>query len=192
MTDEQITHPTLLGTLENVPYAKYPQDRVIDITESSIVSVDELRRKLDLLQVEEMNDAGLPVICHGALAGLVPPVAVESVLNQMEETSNSNYLLSTQSYGYSQEGTTSHGHEADLTSYIDPVRLCSSNLFEAYIIADFQQSPIALEADAPMQFVYDCFRNLGLSYLCVVRNGKFVGLVGDPLNCTLKKKLTPS
>lgn len=175
------------GTLGSMPCIKCPVDRVIDITNSSTVPANELRRKLDLLQIEGMNDGGLPVISHGALVGLVPAVAVKSVLKETKEITDSTYLLSTQGYGYSQEGTTSHGHEVDLTFYIDKVRLCSSNGFQANVIAHFTQSPIVLEADTPIQFVYECFRNLGLSHLCVVRDGKFIGLVSELLICVLKK-----
>ena len=110
----------------DIPSAEYPVDQVIDITSSSSISVYELRAKLDVLQKKEANDAGLPVISHGALRGLLPTMALESLLMKMEEMTNSTCLLSTQSYGYSEEGTTSHGHERDLTYYIDKVRLYPS------------------------------------------------------------------
>ena len=125
MWNNQVTHSAMSGTLGSVPCAKYPVDRIIDITSSSTVPTDELRRKLDLLQIEEMDGAGLPVISHGALVGLMPAVAVESVLKEIEEITDSSYLSSTQGYSYSE--TVSHGHEADLTSYIDKVRHCSSD-----------------------------------------------------------------
>lgn len=125
MFNSQVTHPTMSGTLGRVPCTKHSVDRVIDITNSSTVPANELRRKLDVLQIDGVNDAGLPVISHGALVGLLPAVAVESVLKEIEEIINSNHQLSTQSYGNSQEGITIYGREADLTAYIDKVRLCS-------------------------------------------------------------------
>ena len=137
MSDNQIAYPTLPRLLGNISSAKSSVNRVIDITDSSTVPVHELRRKLDLLQIEESNDAGLPVISHGALVGLMPADAAESALKEMEEIINSKHLLSDQIYGYSQEGATKHSYEADLTSYIDKVRLCPSYLFKAYTITHF-------------------------------------------------------
>lgn len=53
------------------------------------------------------------------------------------------------------------GEEADptdFTPYVDP-------------------APLALEVRSPMDMVYECFVKLGLRYICVVRDGKFVGLL---------------
>lgn len=123
MSDDHVTHSTLPRLLGNMSSAKFSVNRVIDITDSSTVPVHELRRKLDLLQVEESNDAGLPIISHGALVGLMPAEAAVSALNEMEEITNSTHLIPDQTYGYSQEGTKKLSYEADLTSYIDKVRL---------------------------------------------------------------------
>lgn len=46
----------------------------------------------------------------------------------------------------------------DFTAYIDP-------------------APVALEICSPMDLVYECFVKLGLRYICVLREGRFVGLV---------------
>ena len=38
-------------------------------------------------------------------------------------------------------------------------------------------APVALEICSPMDLVYECFVKLGLRYICVLREGRFVGLV---------------
>ena len=45
--------------------------------------------------------------------------------------------------------------------------------FTAYI----DVAPVALEICSPMDLVYECFVKLGLRYICVLREGRFVGLV---------------
>lgn len=45
--------------------------------------------------------------------------------------------------------------------------------FTPYIDA----APVSLEICSPMDLVYECFVKLGLRYICVLREGRFVGLV---------------
>lgn len=45
--------------------------------------------------------------------------------------------------------------------------------FTAYV----DSAPVALEICSPMDLVYECFVKLGLRYICVLREGRFVGLV---------------
>jgi chloride channel 3/4/5 len=57
----------------------------------------------------------------------------------------------------------------DFTPYIDP-------------------APVALDVHSPMDLVYECFVKLGLRYICVLRDGKYAGLVSHlslPLICKL-------
>ncbi|KAJ5020282.1 hypothetical protein J3E73DRAFT_386865 [Bipolaris maydis] len=38
---------------------------------------------------------------------------------------------------------------------------------------------IALDVHSPMDLVYECFVKLGLRYICVLRDGKYAGLVSS-------------
>lgn len=38
-------------------------------------------------------------------------------------------------------------------------------------------APVSLEICSPMDLVYECFVKLGLRYICVLREGRYVGLV---------------
>ena len=46
----------------------------------------------------------------------------------------------------------------DLTPYIDP-------------------APMALDIHSPMDLVFQCFVKLGLRYICVLKDGRYMGLV---------------
>lgn len=39
------------------------------------------------------------------------------------------------------------------------------------------QAPVALDIRSPMDLVYDCFVKLGLRYICVLRDGKYAGMI---------------
>lgn len=42
------------------------------------------------------------------------------------------------------------------------------------------QAPVALDIRSPLDLVYECFVKLGLRYICVLRDGKFAGIVCFP------------
>jgi chloride channel 3/4/5 len=42
------------------------------------------------------------------------------------------------------------------------------------------QAPVALDIRSPMDLVYECFVKLGLRYICVLRDGKYAGMVSLP------------
>ncbi|GKT88131.1 voltage gated chloride channel [Colletotrichum tofieldiae] len=48
--------------------------------------------------------------------------------------------------------------KTDFTPYIDP-------------------APVALEIRSPMDLVYECFVKLGLRFVCVLKNGRYAGMV---------------
>lgn len=42
---------------------------------------------------------------------------------------------------------------------------------------DGGQAPISLDINSSIDLVYQCFAKLGLRYLCVLRDGRYAGLV---------------
>ena len=40
---------------------------------------------------------------------------------------------------------------------------------------------MALDIRSPMDLVYECFTKLGLRYICVIKDGKYAGMVGEVL-----------
>jgi chloride channel 3/4/5 len=47
------------------------------------------------------------------------------------------------------------------------------------------QAPVALDIRSPMDLVYECFVKLGLRYICVLRDGRYAGMVSTlSLDCS--------
>lgn len=46
---------------------------------------------------------------------------------------------------------------------------------------------MALDIKSPMDLVYECFVKLGLRYICVLKNGRYAGMVNISLSLPLKK-----
>ncbi|KAI5848225.1 chloride channel [Tricharina praecox] len=133
-------------------------DRVIDISESSLIIASELRAKLKLLQSAGQLDGGLPILRDGVLVGLIPAPDLEYGLDRLSEEEDEFCLMAPRDDYLSSDEDGSVKDPTDFTPYIDP-------------------APMALERNSPMDLVYECFAKLGLRYLCVLRDGKFAGVV---------------
>ncbi|KAF2027938.1 chloride channel protein 3 [Setomelanomma holmii] len=138
-------------------------DHIIDISEESLVPATELREKQRGLQILGELDGGLPIVKRGILVGLIPAPDLEFALDKLDNEENTLCLMSPQVDWAA--GREPHGEESqmlydpsDFTPYIDP-------------------APVSLDVHSPMDLVYECFVKLGLRYICVLRDGKFAGLV---------------
>lgn len=141
------------------------RDHIIDISEESLIPAPELRDKQRGLQMLGELDGGLPIIKHSILVGLIPAPDLEFALDKLENEENTLCLMSPQVDWAA--GREPHGEEeqalydpSDFTPYIDP-------------------APVALDVHSPMDLVYECFVKLGLRYICVLRDGKYAGLVSN-------------
>ncbi|RMZ14409.1 hypothetical protein D0860_02115 [Hortaea werneckii] len=174
---------TDLGDITPAPRkAKY-----IDITTAPLVPARELRSKLEYLHMAGELDGGLPILKDGNLVGLIPAPDLEFALDRLENEEGALCLMSPQEKwqgpgqgvngrndsgaggesgvepGFAQnDGQIFHRHSStdptDFTPFIDP-------------------APVALDISSPMDLVFECFVKLGLRYVCVLREGKFAGLV---------------
>ncbi|PSN74006.1 hypothetical protein BS50DRAFT_627375 [Corynespora cassiicola Philippines] len=139
-------------------------ERVIDISNDVFVPASELREKQQYLQMAGEIDGGLPIVNDDVLVGLIPAPDLEYALDKLENEDNTLCLMSPQvdwAAGREHMGhydEESDDHPSDFTPYIDP-------------------APVALDIHSPMDLVYECFVKLGLRYICVLRDGKFAGLV---------------
>ncbi|KAF2821544.1 hypothetical protein CC86DRAFT_448947 [Ophiobolus disseminans] len=138
-------------------------DHIIDISEETLVPAAELRIKQRGLQILGEIDSALPIVKYGVLVGLIPAPDLEYALDELENEENTLCLMSPQVDWAA--GREPHGEESqflhdpsDFTPYIDP-------------------APVSLDVHSPMDLVYECFVKLGLRYICVLRDGKFAGLV---------------
>jgi chloride channel 3/4/5 len=140
-------------------------DHVIDISEESLIPASELRDKQRGLQITGELDGGLAIVKHGVLVGLIPGPDLEFALDKLDNEENTLCLMSPQVDWAA--GREPHGEESqmlydpsDFTPYIDP-------------------APVSLDVHSPMDLVYECFVKLGLRYICVLRDGKYAGLVSS-------------
>jgi chloride channel 3/4/5 len=161
--------PIFTTELEDITPAKR-QDHIIDISEDSLIPALELRDKLRGLQVLGELDGGLSIIKHGVLVGLIPAPDLEFALDKLENEDNTLCLMSPrENWAAGREPQDEEEQDrydpSDFTPYIDP-------------------APVALDVHSPMDLVYECFVKLGLRYICVLRDGKYAGLVSfSPSHC---------
>ncbi|EJT81892.1 chloride channel protein 3 [Gaeumannomyces tritici R3-111a-1] len=131
------------------------RERIIDITNSPLVRATSLRKKLEILHRAGEIDGGLPIVRDQVLVGLIPAPDLEFALDQLEDEASSLCLMADiPSIDDSDDGLTD---PTDFTRYIDP-------------------APVALDIKSPLDLVYECFVKLGLRYICVLRDGKFVAV----------------
>ncbi|OCK78433.1 hypothetical protein K432DRAFT_406467 [Lepidopterella palustris CBS 459.81] len=139
--------------------ARVREERLIDISESPLVPAKELRQKQEYLHMAGELDGGLPIVRDQVLVGLIPAPDLEFALDKLENEDNCLCLMSTQVHWNTNEDEDEEDNDpTDFTPYIDP-------------------APIALDIHSSMDLVYECFVKLGLRYICVLRDGKYAGLV---------------
>ncbi|MCJ1277318.1 hypothetical protein MMC21_005130 [Puttea exsequens] len=136
--------------------------RIIDISDSPLVSAQSLRRKLERLHDAGEIDGGLPIIRHGVLVGLIPAPDLEFALDKLENEEQALCLMATNISWHNEieddDDDEVQDDPTDFTPYIDP-------------------APVALDIHSPMDLVFQCFVKLGLRYVCVVSEGQYAGLV---------------
>lgn len=158
------SRPIFTTELGDIVPRRVREQRVIDISNSPVVPASQMRDQLEHLQMAGELDGGLPIIRDEILVGLIPAPDLEFALDKLENEDRSLCLMSTQVQWAAVEDSVEIPQEdpTDFTPYIDP-------------------APVALDVHSPMDLVYECFVKLGLRYICVLRDGKYAGLVSHPL-----------
>ncbi|KAF2721649.1 hypothetical protein K431DRAFT_223589 [Polychaeton citri CBS 116435] len=185
--------PVFTSDLSDITPAPHPF-RCVDISASPLVPAKALRQKLQYLHMAGELDGGLPVIRDGILAGLIPAPDLEFALDRLEgDEEHVLCLMSTLAHwqgpgrGVARGGTSddqgaADDHYDDNTSNDadEEANLLNSrgqrsdpSDFTPYI----DPAPVSLDISSPMDLVFECFVKLGLRYICVLQEGKFVGLV---------------
>lgn len=157
--------PIFTSELGDITPPSSRDDHVIDISEDSLIPAVELRAKQRALQMAGELDGGLSIVKNGILVGLIPAPDLEFALDKLENEENTLCLMSPRvDWAAGREPHDEEEQEAydpsDFTPYIDP-------------------APVALDIHSPMDLVYECFVKLGLRYICVLRDGKYAGLVSN-------------
>jgi chloride channel 3/4/5 len=148
------------------------EQRMIDISDSALVPAPELREKQQYLQFVGELDGGLPILKHGVLIGLIPAPDLEFALDKLEDEENTLCLMSPHVDWAAGREPTADGEDAaensDFTPFIDP-------------------APVSLDIHSPMDLVYECFVKLGLRYVCVLKDGRYAGLVSLSSYCVQQR-----
>ncbi|KAE9987475.1 hypothetical protein EG327_003798 [Venturia inaequalis] len=154
--------PVFTGELGDIVLKHIDHLRIIDLTHSPFVHAKTLRVQLDYLHSNGEIDGGLPLLKNGVLVGLISAPDLEWALDQLNNESNSLCLMSTEvkwnEPSGSDDGNEIEDDPTDFTSYVDG-------------------SPVTLDVHSSLDLVYEMFVKLGLRYICILREGKYAGLV---------------
>jgi chloride channel 3/4/5 len=122
--------PVFTSELEDIT-PRVRRERVIDISNSPLVSATSLRQKLQILHHAGENDGGLPIIRDGILVGLIPAPDLEFALDHLNVDAESSALCLMTDVASFDSDDEDVNDPTDFTPYIDPV--ChSSSLFSSY------------------------------------------------------------
>ena len=152
--------PIFTSELGDITPTVRPQ-RIIDISDSPLVPAQSLHEKLEYLHKAGEIDGGLPIVRHRILVGLIPAPDLQFALDNLDNEEETSCLMATDSTWHESGEEEEGGREpdrTDFTPYIDP-------------------APMALDIHSPMDLVFQCFVKLGLRYICVLKDGRYAGLV---------------
>lgn len=179
---------TQLGDITPAPHPHH----YVDISRSPLVPAPQLRTKLNHLHAAGELDGALPILRDTVLVGLIPAPDLEFALDGLENEPSALCLMSAQARWQgpgrgavltlaSPETSDDEGGDDDLEARAEDPLLSFGGAGEPRDPTDFtpyiDPAPVALELCSPMDLVYECFVKLGLRYICVLREGRFVGLV---------------
>lgn len=190
--------PVFTTELGDITPSPHPNHR-IDISRSPLVPARELRLKLDYLHMAGELDGGLPILRDGILVGLIPAPDLEFALDRLDSEDGALCLMSTQDrwqgpgrgvappstpftpVGLSISNLDGNDSETENEEADESAPLRSGSGASSADPTDFtpyiDPAPVSLDICSPMDLVFECFVKLGLRYICVLREGRFVGLV---------------
>ena len=134
--------------------------RYVNISDSPLVPAHQLRHQLERLHAAGEIDGCLPIVRHGILVGLIPAPDLQFALDNLDDEEQYSCLMAPDVtwHDSGEEEETRETDRTDFTPYIDP-------------------APMALDIHSPMDLVFQCFVKLGLRYICVLKDGRYTGLV---------------
>jgi len=184
--------PVFTTDLDDIT-ARPTSTRYIDVSTSPLVPARQLRSKLEVLHMAGELDGGLPILRDGILTGLIPAPDLECALDRLESDDGALCLMSPhdrwQGPGRGVPGLGLH-YDHGLDGAINPTATSTapdpneSQPLQRHSTNDptdftpfIDPAPVSLDISSPMDLVFECFVKLGLRYICVLREGKFAGLV---------------
>jgi chloride channel 3/4/5 len=165
--------------------------RYIDISDASRVSASDLRERLDYMHMAGHLDGGLPILRRGILVGLISGPDLEFALDGLEKEEDTYCLMRapelweqrplSSTAGPDEHDMTASGYFSINADYEAGTTEDNDDNEEDHDPSDFTRyidtAPMSLDISSPMELAFECFVKLGLRYICVLREGRFVGLV---------------
>ena len=168
--------------------ARPRKTRFIDISTSPLVPATQLRSKLEHLHMAGEIDGGLPIIRDEVLVGLIPGPDLEYALDRLDGNEETALcLMSAQdrwqgpsrgvihAFGDNESVDGPEHDEAD--DEAQPLTFGPAATDPTDFTPYIDPAPVALDICSPMDLVFECFVKLGLRYICVLREGRFAGMV---------------
>lgn len=151
--------PIFTSELGDITRTVHPH-RYVNISDSPLIPARNLRHQLERLHAAGEIDGCLPIVRHGILVGLIPAPDLQFALDSLDDEEDSSCLMAPDVtwHDHGEEELQREPDRTDFTPYIDP-------------------APMALDIHSPMDLVFQCFVKLGLRYICVLRDGRYAGLV---------------
>lgn len=151
--------PIFTSELGDITRTVHPH-RYVNISDSPLIPARNLRHQLERLHAAGEIDGCLPIVRHGILVGLIPAPDLQFALDSLDDEEESSCLMAPDVtwHDHGEEESQREPDRTDFTPYIDP-------------------APVALDIHSPMDLVFQCFVKLGLRYICVLRDGRYAGLV---------------
>lgn len=167
------SHPPFTEDLGDITPATNPS-RIIDVSSTPLVSARQLRSQLDYMHMAGELDGGLPIVKDGILVGIIPGPDLEFALDRLDGDEEDALCLMGSTQSRPRRSDMISGSAIATDDEDDASESSNSPLdFSTYI----DPSPLALDICSPMELVYECFSKLGVRYICVLRRGRFAGLV---------------
>ncbi|KAK1053635.1 hypothetical protein LTR74_016228 [Friedmanniomyces endolithicus] len=162
------------------------RNRLVDITSSPLVPAKQLRSELEYAHMAGELDGGLPILRDGILVGLIPAPDLEYALDRLESEEGALCLMSSQerwqgpSRGVAGRADTGGAAEQEEDRFVidNLPQLQRPSVSDPTDFTPFiDPAPVALDICSPMDLVFECFVKLGLRYICVLKEGRYAGLV---------------
>ena len=162
--------------------------RFIDISTSPLVPARQLRSKLEQMHMAGELDGGLPILRNGCLVGLIPGPDLEYALDRLEGEDSAFCLMGPwdqwQGPGRGVTLNSDDMDDVDAAPEHDGAAEEAQPLVTSPVGTDptdftpyIDPAPVSLDICSPMDLVFECFVKLGLRYICVLKEGRYAGLV---------------
>ncbi|KAK3111293.1 hypothetical protein LTR53_013604 [Teratosphaeriaceae sp. CCFEE 6253] len=180
--------PVFTTELRDITHPPH-RNRFVDITASPLVPAKQLRSRLEYAHMAGELDGGLPILRDGILVGLIPAPDLEYALDRLETEDGALCLMSSQERWQGPgrgvaRTTATPAPGTDVAGESDPFMNDDAPSLQRPSATDptdftpfIDPAPVALDICSPMDLVFECFVKLGLRYICVVKEGRYAGLV---------------